>query len=74
MIVIHCSEDGDHSVEQLTKEEFLSNLNDGCYGEKPEFANSKTDLSDLNCFTGYIVVDGDIVVPKPEKVVTKFKL
>lgn len=78
MILIYCSEDGDHRIEQISKEQFLKNLNDGDYGEdleKIEFADPKTfDRLDLESFVGYILVDGPIVVPKPEKIVTKFKL
>lgn len=77
MILIYCSEDGDHGVRRLSKEQFLKNLNSGDYGdlEKIEFADPKTfDRLDLESFVGYILIDGDIVVPKPETVVTKFKL
>lgn len=81
MIIIHCSEDGDHSIRRISKEKFLKDLNDGQYGDGgdggrlPVFADPKTfDSLDLDQFAGYILVDGDIVVPKPQTVVTKFKL
>ncbi len=81
MILIYCSEDGDHRIERISKEEFLKQLNAGDYGDggdngpRPIFADPKTfDRLDLEQFVGYILIDGDIVVPKAEKVVTKFKL
>lgn len=83
MILIHCSEDGDHSVEQLPKEVFLKKLNDGEYGDNGDNGPLRefmapNDLGkrwfDLNTFVGIILVDGDVVVPKVKEIVKKFTL
>ena len=76
LFVIHMSEDGDASIRKI------DNLNDwikedfeGC--EPPKFVNPKFDRYgslDLNDIGGkYVVIKGEVVMPKPVEVVTKFE-
>lgn len=78
MIVIYCSEDGDHSIYQMTREEaakkFEDCVKDGC---PPKFATLEQIKKDsgMECMGDtYIVIDGDLIVPKPIQVATKFQL
>lgn len=73
--IIRFNEDGDlPSVEQMTKDEFLDRLNEDYYGDEPEFAEPRFRKIDTGSFTGIVVIDGPIIKPKPEEVVTKYKL
>lgn len=73
MILISCSEDGDHSFGIITKEAFLRHMNEGYYGDNPVFAEPGKAV-DLERFSGYILIDGDIVQPKPVQHVTKYTI
>lgn len=74
VILIYCSEDGDKSINFLSEDQFLKDLNKGDYGENPTFAMPGEKI-DLDCFgPGYILIKGNVVVPKPVNVVKKYEL
>lgn len=74
IIVIYCSEDGDKSIYRYTREEFSKKISTMiAEGLTPNFAKAGK-IPDLDHFEGYIVIDGDIVEPKPSSVVTKYQL
>ena len=68
MIIICFNEDGDlPTVEELTREEFLKDLNTDKWGENPAFTPS-ANIS-VNRFVGLMVIDGEIVQPRPKTTV-----
>jgi hypothetical protein len=75
LIAIYCSEDGDKSIQFTTKAEFLKqmerDLEDGCSPSK--FAKPGEKL-DLDHFVGYILIAGEVIVPKAVEKVTKYEL
>lgn len=73
VILIQCSEDGDKSISFVREETFLNDLNNGHYGERPIFAKPGEKI-DLDCFSGIIVIKGEVVSPKPVNVVKKYEL
>jgi hypothetical protein len=77
VVVIYCSEDGDHSIQQMSRDKFLKRLKDDYKDSKhgPKFFDpSNHDQTDLNTFDGYIVIEGKIVQPKPIEVATEWSL
>lgn len=78
VVVIYCSEDGDHSIKQMEKHVFLKQLKDDHKDtiRGPQFFDIEYDRMpmDLNMFTGYIVIDGKIVKPKAIKVESEWIL
>jgi hypothetical protein len=77
VVVIYCSEDGDKSIYRYTKEEFAKEIERMVAdGEDPKFARAGdvTDSGFMDHFAGYIIIDGDVIVPQPVKVAIKFKL
>lgn len=73
VIVIHCSEDGDKSINVIPEETFLADLNHGHYGEKPVFAKPGEKI-EMEYFVGFIVIKGRVVCPIPIEVVKKYEL
>jgi hypothetical protein len=73
MIVISCSEDGDKTIYRLTKAEALKRLNDPDHWGNTKFA-SANEMPEMDYFVGLIIIDGDIVTPKPAKTVTEWSL
>lgn len=72
--VIHCSEDGDIRVENLTKAELEKRLNEKYWGQAPVFADALPD-TDPNYWKGqYVVIKGTIVVPKAVETVTQYEV
>lgn len=70
--VIHTSEDG-ASFEQLDEDTLIERLNESYWGSDEEVWTpaklAKTphlDLSETSCL---IIIRGEVIVPKPEKVV-----
>ena len=73
IVVIYCNEDGDTSIYRMPKSEFLQKLKLHHWGEDPKFAPTGT-VPNLDHFVGLVVVDGDVVEPKPIQTVTEFTL
>jgi hypothetical protein len=73
VLVISCGEDGDKTLARLTKAELCDRLDEQWYGEDPQFA-SPSAVPDLERFVGLIIIDGDIIAPKPVEKVTRYKL
>lgn len=79
LILISCSEDGDHHIEILSEEEFLQRLNRKDYGDDPKFLPELNMLKaggslDLNYAHGYILIRGEVIQPKAKTVVQEFTL
>lgn len=76
VIAIYCSVDGDKSIEFTTKDAFMKKmesyyLKDGI--PLPRFAKPGEELC-LDNFSGYILIEGEVVAPKPVETVTKYEL
>jgi hypothetical protein len=76
LFVVHMSEDGDASVKQIDNlNEWIKEDFEGCTPPKfadPSFGNY--GLLDLNDIGGkYLVIKGEVVVPKPVQVVTEYE-
>ena len=73
VILIYCDEDGDKSLRVLSVEAFLKELNAGDLGENPTFAKPG-DKIEMDYFCGYILIKGEIVLPRPVEKVKKYAL
>lgn len=76
VIAIHCSEDGDKSIEFTTKDAFMKKMEDYYLKDGiplPRFAKPGEEII-LDNFSGYILIEGEIVVPKSIEKVTKYEL
>lgn len=70
--VISFNEDGDiPSIDTMSEEKFLQQLEEHYWGEDPKFADKDTDTS---CFVGILVIKGEIVQPKPVEVATRWEI
>lgn len=76
VVVLYFNEDGDvPSVNQMSKEEFLSRLEENYWGENPKFADMKPGWTiDTDSFVGLVVIEGKVIVPKPVQVATKYEI
>lgn len=80
LVLISCSEDGDHRVEVLEEAVFLKRLNEKYYGEDPRFLTEANVVQpdgrplDLNYAHGYILIRGEVIQPKAKTVVQEFSL
>jgi hypothetical protein len=80
LVLISCSEDGDHRVEVIEEAVLLTRLNEKYYGENPRFlheANVRQPSGgtlDLNYAHGYILIRGEVIQPKAKTVVNEFTL
>jgi len=72
LFLISISEDG-INIERVDKKKFLADLNDGDY-EDETFHTELPPHGTEYWGCGYILVEGEIVVPKPKKVVTEYEL
>jgi hypothetical protein len=73
--LIHNSE-GDTTITEINKEEFLKDIEDGSYGSDAVFLDEIPENNDTNYWgeNTYLVIKGNIVTPKPVEVVTKFEI
>jgi hypothetical protein len=67
--VIYSSEDGEVSVERLSKEDLEKRLNENYWGDKPKFLSESDDLA-YNA--GLMIIKGELVTPQPKKVVEEW--
>lgn len=74
VIVVHVNEDGEPYIHRLTKMEFLKRLKDHYWGEDIEFQAAGTVPSDMMSCNKFIVIDGDVIEPRPVKVVEEYEL
>jgi hypothetical protein len=66
--------DGDTIVSEITKEKFLREVEDGAWGESPEFLDSLPER-DTNYWKGkMLLIKGEIVTLKKKEVVTKYDI
>ena len=72
--VIHNS-DGETKVDTLTREELTKRLNEEYYGDAPQFLEELDKRSDTNYWLGaYLIIKGEIIIPKPVKVIEEYEL
>jgi len=72
--LIHNS-DGDTMVSEIIKDEFLAEVQNGEWGESPEFLDAIPEHRDTNYWKGkMLIIKGEIVAPKEKEVVTKYDL
>jgi hypothetical protein len=77
--IVHTSEDGDVSLEVVTKAEILKRLTpdkDGYVEYRAEEIHDKLPESyaDLCAQGGMYIIKGELVIPQPKKVVTTFEI
>jgi len=70
--VIHCSEDGDKSIDVFTKDKLEEALKDEDWGENPEFGDPGT--VSLDYFSGLLIIKGETVIPKPVELVKSYSV
>ena len=68
--LIHCSEDGDISVDELTRDALLERIHEKYYGDIEFFKDFPED--DLVYWQKALIIKGNIVVPKPVQLVEKY--
>lgn len=76
VIAIYCSEDGDKSIEFTTKPAFMKKMEEDYLKDGiplPRFAKPGEEIN-LDCFSGYILIAGDVITPKPVEKITKYEL
>ncbi len=67
--------DGDTTVSEIIKDEFLAEIEGGQWGESPEFLDAIPKDRDTNYWKGkMLIIKGEIVTPKEKEVVTKYDL
>jgi hypothetical protein len=72
--VISCSEDGETTVEAMSKETLLERIESEYWGSKEVFTELP-DNSDTNYWgNGILIIKGKMVCPKAELVVTKYNI
>ena len=72
--VIHCSEDGDVSVNHYTKDELLEALEGEDYGADIGFHDSLERHDPQYWGRKILIIKGSIVVPKPKKVIESYDI
>lgn len=67
--VIDASEDGEVSVNRLSKEELEKRLNEKYWGSEPKFLSENDDLARI---AGLMIIKGGLITPQPKKVVEQW--
>ena len=73
LLLISISEDG-IGIEQVDKKKFLADLNDGDYEGEHFYTELLPSSSTEYWESGYILIEGEIIMPKPKEVVTRYEL
>lgn len=77
LIVIDFSEDGIY-ITNLTRKKFLTQLDEEFWGDNIRFLDkipdNTNDFGAIRYPRSLLVIDGRVIVPKPETVVQKWKL
>jgi hypothetical protein len=72
--LIHNS-DGNTMVSEYPKEKLLEEIEDGAWGESPEFLDALPKDRDTNYWHGkMLLIKGEIVTLKKKEVVTKYDI
>ena len=70
-IVLYCNDDGETSIEYYTKQELESWLDE--YGEGATFLDSsESQLTWSVEGSYYMIIKGQVIVPKPKQIITKY--
>lgn len=74
-ILILSNEDGETRIEQLERDVLLKRLNEGYWGDL-EFVTDLEDVSNDPAYWGRraLLVEGQLVAPRPEQTVTSWTL
>lgn len=72
-LIIYCSQDGEHSIERISKEQLERRLNDKHYGDAPILEMNESRV-DFNTQYGVFIIKGEIVLPKPLKVIQQWEI
>jgi len=73
MYFIVQNNDGDTTVEQLTKESLMQKLNDGDY-DSTGFISKLKDCDTNYCGDNILIIKGDIVTPEAIKTVEEYTI
>lgn len=74
MFVLYCSEHGDHYLNQMTEAQLEKKLNDEDWGQDVQFLDPSVPGFRLEQAVGIIIIKGEVVVPKPMRQVTQWKV
>jgi len=67
--------DGDTMVSEIVKDKFLAEIENGEWGESPEFLKTVPQDTDTNYWNGkMLIIKGEIVTLEKKEVVTKYDL
>lgn len=73
--LITTNDDGDHYIEALTEKTLLDRLNELCQDEDPpQFEGSLPDRNMAYWPDSYLIIKGEIVVPKAKEVTTVYEI
>lgn len=72
--IIYCSEDGDTSLQMVTRETLLERLNEDYYGKMPVFELKNGQHVNCGDVAGIYIIKGVSVIPQPKKVVTEWDI
>ena len=71
--LIHCSEDGDVSVDKYEKDALLLAIKENYYGDIG-FFDKMPDGGVMYWGNRVLIIKGEIVIPKPVEVVKKYEI
>ena len=72
--IIHCSEDGEISVSEFTEEKLLVELNDDYWGTNGFIEKIDSDNPQEWDADKLLIIKGEIIKPKPKKIVDTYEL
>lgn len=77
-VIVVSSSDGDVTIQRLTREQLSQRLKEHYWGNEPRFLAvadfGQSDWLDLTARGGIVIIDGDVIVPKPKQVVVEYEV
>jgi hypothetical protein len=72
--VISCNEDGDTTLDMITRETLLSRLKESYYGQMPIYQLKKGDRVNCGEKIGIYIIKGKSIMPRAKQVVTEWDI
>lgn len=75
LFLVHSS-NGDTDIRAVDPDDLLRKINSGWYGDNPQFLDALPDTPDTNYWPegSFLLIKGEIVVPKPRQVIIEYEL
>lgn len=72
--VMRCSEDGEVSINQLSKTDLLRRIEEKYWGERAEFIDYIPDSDPQSWGHSIVIVKGNLVMPEPVTKILKYNI